>query len=145
MVRNPVHEMLVQPIHDERARQHYTLSLKDYIRDHVRVRNEDIYKHRAKPEFVRRHGDEPKSQQDIGSVMWEDPAYQIFSRMHRDGQEMMWDAAADTISRERHRLSAAFNRLSTSNTRLGSLELNPDLELPRGMREVDIHLQPGGY
>jgi len=145
MVRNPVHEMLVRPIHDERARQHYTLSLKDYIRDHVRSRNEEIYQRRAKPKFVRREGRDPQTQQDIGSVMWEDPAYQMFSRLHRNGQEMMWDAAADTIYRERDRLSGAYDRLAKSNSRLGSLELDPQLEMPRGMRDVDIHLQPGGY
>ena len=77
--------------------------------------------------------------------MWEDPAYQMFSRLHRDGQELMWDAAAESIYRERSRLSDAYNRFSKSDRRLGSLELDPDLKPPRGMAEVDIHLQPGGY
>jgi NCAIR mutase (PurE)-related protein len=145
MARNPAHTMLASPNHDELARQQYTLSLKDYVRDHVRARNEELYERRAKPRFVKAHGRAPESVQEIGTVMWDDPAYQMFSRLHRDGQEMMWDAVADTLYRERERLSADYTRFSQSNQRRGTLELDPGFDVPRGMAEVDIHLQPGGY
>ncbi len=145
MARNPVHTMLASPNHDELARQQYTLSLKDYVRDHVRAHNENLYEHRAKPRFVKQHGREPESPQEIGTVMWDDPAYQMFSRLYRDGQEMMWAAVADTLYREQDRLAADFTKFTTSKSRKGTLELNPDFDVPRAMAEVDIHLQPGGY
>ncbi|MBT5239362.1 MAG: class I SAM-dependent methyltransferase [Rhodospirillaceae bacterium] len=145
MARNPVHTMLASPNHDELARQQYTLSLKDYVRDHVRARNEDLYEYRAKPRFVKEHGREPESVQEIGTVMWDDPAYQMFSRMHRDGQEMMWASVADTLYREQDRLSADYTKFTQSSHCKGTLELDPDFDMPRAMADVDIHLQPGGY
>lgn len=145
MARNPVHPMLATPTHDELARQQYTLSLKDFVRDDVRARNEELYERRAKPRFVKEHGREPESPQEIGTVMWDDPAYQMFSRIHRDGQEMMWDAVADTLYRSRDSLSEKYQGYAQSNTRKGTLELDPNFDVPRGMAKVDIHLQPGGY
>jgi ubiquinone/menaquinone biosynthesis C-methylase UbiE len=145
MARNPIHSMLASPTHDEFAFQQYTLALKDFVRDRVRSRNEDLYEVRAKPRFVKEHGREPQSQQEIGSVMWDDPAYQMFSRLHRDGQEMMWASVSDTLYREQDRLSSDYTRYTQSNQCKGTLELDPEFEVPRGMANVDIHLQPGGY
>ncbi len=145
MTRNPVHTMLAIPNHDEAARQQHALSLKDFIRDEVRSRNKDLYEMRGRPRFLKEHGREPDSPQEIGTVMWDDPAYQMFSGLHRNGQEMMWDAVADTLYREQGDLSAKYKTLSDPSQRKGSLELDPDFEVPLGMAKVDIHLQPGGY
>ena len=145
MPRNPAHAMLASPNHDEAARQQYTLSLKDFVRDQVRSRNEELYHKRGRPRFLKQHGREPDSPQEIGTVMWDDPAYQMFSGLHRNGQEMMWDAVADTLYRERDALRGKYRTLSDPAKRKGSLELDPNFNMPPGMAKVDIHLQPGGY
>ena len=143
MARNPPHSMLPTPTHDEAARQQFVLSLKDHIRDNVRAHMGMVYERRGKPQYVARHGRVPETQQEIGTVMWDEPLFQAFSRFHRTGQEMMWDAVADTLYRTRDDLSGKF-RAFAGGAR-GSLELDPAFEAPRAMREVDIHLQPGGY
>jgi SAM-dependent methyltransferase len=143
MARNPRHDMLPAPTHDEAARQQFTLGLKDHIRDHVRARMGMVYERRGKPRFVATHGRDPQTPQEIGTVMWDDPLFQAFSRMHRDGQEMMWDSVAETLYRSRGDLSARYRRHAAKAR--GSLALDPDLVAPRGMAKVDIHLQPGGY
>ena len=126
MVRNPVHQMLAVPSHDESARQHYVLTLKDYIRDFVRSNNEEIYQKVAKQKFFRKHNRYPETAEEIGEVMWAEPAYQMFSRLHRDGQEMMWDSVADTVYRERNRLTENFRRYSDPKVCKGELKLDPD-------------------
>ena len=130
MTRNPQHAMLARPLHDELALQQFSLSLKDHVRDHVRSNNVVVYERRAKRQFVAEKGREPESAQEIGTVMWQDPAYKMFSRLHRDGQEIMWASVADTLEREQGRLSEAFRSLSDPGKAKGSLELDPEFDMP---------------
>ena len=143
MARNPRHSMLPTPSHDEAARQQFVLGLKDHIRDHVRAHMGTVYEQRGKPRFEKQHGRAPETAQDVGTVMWDDPLFQTFSRLHRSGQEMMWDAVADTLYRTQDDLSDKFRGFAGKAK--GSLTLDPDVTGARPMREVDIHLQPGGY
>ena len=145
MSRNPIHAMLATPSHDEDARQQFTLSLKGFVRDQVRNRNQVLYEKRGLPRFVEHYGYGPQSARDIASVMWKDPAYQMFSGLHRNGQEMMLDAVADTLYRQRGSLSERYKSYSDPTRCKGTIELDPNFDAPRGMSEIDIHLQPGGY
>ncbi len=56
-----------------------------------------------------------------------------------------WDAIADMLYRQKDELSAKYASLTDSAKRKGSLELDPNFKMPKGMVKVDIHLQPGGY
>ena len=145
MARNLTHDMLARPNHDERSLQQFTLSLKDYARDRMRNRNADVYKNSAQPRFISEHGRPPESAREIESVMCQEPLYQMYCRVQRNGQEMMWSSVADTLEREHGRLSRTYKMLTEEGRRSGSLELKHDFEPPRAMAEVDIHLQPGGY
>jgi len=145
MPRNPTHEMLVKPIHDEAARQQYVLSLKDFVRDTMRANNRKIYDVLAKPSFVAEHGREPEDRFEVAEVMWNLPWYCLFSRFYRDAQEMMWDSVADSLYRERNKLSEKFRKYESDPNKKGSLDLNPQFDPPRGMSKMDIHLQPGGF
>ncbi len=145
MVRNPEHEMLSLPTHDERLRQQFVFSLKRHIGSKVRPGNRTIFEKTAKPAFEKKEGRPPETTSEIGATMWQQPGYQLFSALNRSAQEMMWDSVADPIYRNRDRLSETYDKLHNSSDRKGSLELSPGFEIPRGIASVDIHLQPGGY
>ncbi|MDX2224114.1 MAG: class I SAM-dependent methyltransferase [Rhodospirillaceae bacterium] len=145
MVRNPMHELLSQPNHDERARQLYVLTLKHHIGRKVRPGNKAIYERRAKPAYMKAHGRPPQDRYEIGEVMWQDPDYLMFSALNRTAQELMWDAVADPIYRQKDRLEQAYDRLHGSPNRKGSLHLDPAFNPPQGIKSVDIHLQPVNY
>jgi SAM-dependent methyltransferase len=145
MVRNPVHDMMSFPTHDEKARQLFVLSLKHHVGRKIRPGNKAIYENLAKPKFVKAHGREPADRHEIGEVMWREPDYLMFSALNRDAQELMWDAVADSIYRNKDRLEKTYAKLHNANTRKGSLELDPKFDPPRGIKEVNIHLQPVNY
>ena len=143
MARNPTHEMLSPPNHDERARQQYVLGLKTHLGRKVRSANRTIFERKVKPAYAKAHGHAPETVAEIGAAMWQEPAYQMFSALNRNAQEQMWDAVSDPIFRQEPRLAATFERLH--GTAKGSLTLDPQFKVPPGIRDVEIHLQPGGY
>jgi SAM-dependent methyltransferase len=145
MARNPVHEMQSAPDHDERARQLYVLTLKHHIGRKVRPLNRAVYEAKAKPAYVKQHGHPPQDKGEIGEAMWKQPEYLMFSALNRTAQELMWDAVADPIYRQKDRLERAYARLHNASQRKGSLTLDPAFTPPRGLREVNIHLQPVNY
>ena len=65
----------------------------------------------------------------------------MWSAMQRNSQQMMWSSAADTVERS----ISEINRKFEQSPKLGSLRLNPDLEIPRYHTLNDIHQMPGGY
>ena len=145
MTRNPDHEMMAKPNHDETARQMFVGALKLFTGRKLRAGNRVVYEKQAKPAFEAAQGRAPQSPDDIEAAMRANTHYQTWSAIHRYGQEQMWDAVGDTILREEDRLRSAFDRLSTGQTKKGSLDLDPQVDSPPILDDVQIHLQPGGY
>ncbi len=145
MARNPDHEMLAEPTHDERARQAFLGSMKLFFGRQLRPGNRAFFELEAKPAFAREHGHEPESVTEISEAMHDNFHWQLWSTLQRAGQEMMWASVADTLLREEPRLKRVYSRLTKSGHRKGSLELDPEFEIPAVIRETQIHLQPGGY
>jgi len=144
-VRNPKHNMLPDLYHDEMARQQFVLSLKHHIGRNLQPRNKDIYEQLAKPEFINKHGHEPQDRKQVSEVMWQQHPYLMFSCLNRSAQEMMWDTVSEPIFREYNNLKKRSQELRTRAAYKGSIELNPHLDIPRGAKDISIHLQPGTY
>ncbi len=145
MARNPVHEMLSQPNHDEKARQLFVLSLKTHIGRKLRPGNKVIYEKTAKPKFEKAHGRAPEDRHEISTFMYQEPSYLMFSALNRNAQELMWDSIGEPIYRQQDRLEKAYDKFQSSTARKGTLTLNPTFDPPRGLKEVNIHLQPVNY
>lgn len=145
MVRNPNHEMLSPPNHDERALQQYVLSLKHHVGRKIQPHKRDIYECRGKPAFEKAHGRAPETWREIGDVMLDDPDYQMSIALNTMAQDIMWESVADPIYRNMGHLSDTYKRLSESPDKKGSLELDPDFEVPKGISNVAIHRQVGTY
>jgi SAM-dependent methyltransferase len=145
MVRSVRHDMLAQPTHDETSRQEYVVSLKQYLNRNLRSRNREVYEREAAPEFASRAGRAPATRAEIADAMYRNTHYKAWCRLARTAQELMWDSVHAPIRREKPRLTSTFRTLTDPSRRLGSLELDPSCERPRGLQMIDIHLQPGGY
>jgi ubiquinone/menaquinone biosynthesis C-methylase UbiE len=74
--------------------------------------------------------------------MQRDPYYQFWSELLRTSQEMMWESVGSSVERQ---LPELIEHARGNGGALGSLRLDPDLEVPAYHRAVDIHCQPGGY
>lgn len=136
------HDMLPTATHDELARQHFVHSLKVHLATTVSPGNKTVYERNAAPRFEREHQRPPKDRHEVRSVMRYEPYYQMWSTLLRTSQEMMWESVNVSVERQ---LPALCERAATNGNTLGSLTLNPDLEIPAYHTAVDIHCQPGGY
>jgi ubiquinone/menaquinone biosynthesis C-methylase UbiE len=69
----------------------------------------------------------------------------MFCALNRTAQEMLWQAAGETVWRETDRMQDEFDRLAGDDNLGGSIDTDPDFRVPAAIRNVNIHLQPGGY
>ena len=126
---------------DEFARQEFVKSLKFHLASQVSVGNRDAFEGRAAPLFAKAEGRAPETMNDVRKAMQHDPYYKFWSALQRNSQEMMWKSVQLPVERQHDALTAS-GKIAAPR---GSLRLNPDLEIPRYHRAVDIHCMPGGY
>ena len=136
------HGILPETTADEFARQEFVKSLKFHLASKVSLGNQDAFEARAKPAFAKATGAEPQTYSDIRKAMSEDPYFRFWSAMQRNSQEMMWKSVQIPVERQLPDLIAA---AGSAVEAAGTLRLNPDLEIPKYHRGVDIHCMPGGY
>ncbi len=136
------HPMLPKATHDERVRQEFVQSLKVYLAKKVSPGNKVIYEKRAKPRFAAEVGRPPRDRHEVRRVMQREPYYQLWSALQRTSQEMMWEAVSSSVERQ---LADLVEKAKRPGPKLGSLTLDPHLEIPPYHTAVDIHCQPGGY
>lgn len=136
------HGMLPETTSDEFSRQEFVKSLKFHLASKVSLGNQDAYESRAKPAFAKTTSTEPQTYADIRKAMSEDPYFRFWSAMQRNSQEMMWKSVQIPVERQLPDLIAA---ASDAGSAAGTLRLNPELEIPKYHRGVDIHCMPGGY
>jgi SAM-dependent methyltransferase len=146
MVHDLKHGMLPDMTADEMARQGFVLALKQYISATIRPGNDTIYQREIEPAYKRSHGGaSPSDREEIKSLLLSNDKYQTWCSLNRASQEMMWDAVSAPIFRDRAAMERRARDLRMSNTRKGSLTLDPDFEAPFDVTCVDVHCQPGGY
>ena len=136
-----VHDALPATSHDELARQHFVRSFKEHLVTDLHPGLKTAYEKRAKGKFIAEHQREPASLQEVGQVMKQDTHYQAWSSLLRTSQEMMWSSAQIPVQRAIQELATQ----AAQTPAVGSLRLNPDLQIPAYHTAVDIHCQPGGY
>ena len=61
------------------------------------------------------------------------------------GQDMMWNCVDETLTHDLPRIESAAAEVVARDDKVGSLTLNPDLDLPPNVAKVEIHRQPGGF
>lgn len=137
------HAVLVEPDHDEQSRQDYYMDIRRHLASQVAPGNKVVYHAQVKPSFEKENGREPKDRHEVRKVMTKNDYYQMYSAMQRHTQEMTWDSVIDSVERDLPRITE--NAKKVSGKTGGSLELDPDFEVPYYLTYYDIHLQPGAY
>lgn len=139
------HNMLPTTSHDEQARQDFVADLRRHLSSEVMPGNHKIYEQLVEPAFRRQHGHAPQSVKDVRGAMTRNDYYQLWSAMQRRSQELIWEAVIDPIEREHEQLIGRYRDIASAPSSGGTLELDPNLTVPRYHTAVDIHIQPGAY
>ncbi|MFO1454845.1 MAG: class I SAM-dependent methyltransferase [Steroidobacteraceae bacterium] len=134
------HAMLPRPTHDERSRQEFAKGLRGYLQKAVLPGLTPLFAS-MKQSSTQGMAAMP-DRNAIRRRMVHEPYFQSYAAANRTAQELLWLSVVDSLERELPRLEAEARRLEG---KLGSLRLDPAMEVPRYVTALDIHCMPGGY
>ncbi len=140
-MRQGLHAILPEPSHDENARQEFVAAFRGFLTANVQPKLGAVYQQRVLPKLEKNLGRAPENSDEVRNGMTSEPLYQMWSAMQRRSQELVWNSSIDTIERTLPELTERVEAHATK----GSLQLDPELEVPAYHTAYDIHLQPGGY
>lgn len=138
------HAILPDVRHDEEARMEFVTSFKVHVLTGLQPGNKKVYEAKVKPALAKKSGG-PKTPQEVAAGMKPEPFWQMFSSLNRTGQEMMWDTLGLRVHRQLDDLVEKVDEATQKKRKLGSVRVNPKLDVPRYNSEIHIHCQPGGY
>ncbi|MEO9599467.1 class I SAM-dependent methyltransferase [Parasphingorhabdus sp.] len=141
---NAVAQHGVSPVasHDEIARFDFLANFNKFLSGALGPGNKLAYDNRVLPKFEKTHGREPKDRFEIRHAMNEDPFHQFWSALKRNSMEMRQQNGRALVLRQIDELNAKARQFNEGRD---SLELNPEVEIPRYQNAVDIHCMPGSY
>jgi SAM-dependent methyltransferase len=137
------HAALPRATHDQRSRQEFTKSLKQFVQQGLLPGLGPVYQNRAAKAFERETGRPPADRWDIRKAMVPDIYFQHYAATNRIAQELIWDSVIDSIDAQLESLTEASKSLSAAAP--ASVETSPDFAVPRYVSAIDIHCMPGGY
>lgn len=135
------HAQLPPATADDLARQAFVQSFKLHLAHKVVPGVQTIYEQRIEPAFVKAQGRAPATAQEVGAVMGGEYYYRMWGSLYRTAQELLWRSVLEPISKD----AEAMAERAKVAAPVGSLTLDPALEIPRYVSAVDIHCMPGGY
>ena len=137
-----LHEMKPDMRADEAARQRFVSGLRSFVLNDLAADMRLAYDRRIAPAFEREMGRLPADGAEVHKAIRSDPAFKAYSALRVTAQNMVWSSVGPVARRERDKRREAAEAFAD---RPGSLSLNPDLQVPRNVSAVDVHLMPGSY
>ncbi len=132
------HDMMMDVNHDELA---YQLFVQSYIQD-INFRLQGGLKPLCDTEGT------PASLKQVVEQrrrILKHPYGQMWSSLRRIAREFTCEAVGPAVERQLPDLIEKARKYRSSNRKIGSLQLAPDVKAPRYNTEIEIHCKPGGY
>lgn len=136
------HAMLPDEGHDDLAREGFVQAFKAHIAERITPGVRELHDHRAAPRWAQRHGRPPSDRHEVREALSDEPYYRLWSSFRRASQDLLWNTVNNVIERQVDELAQRARKVDRG---LGSLELDPALQVPWYQWGVDIHAMPGGY
>ncbi|MEP2734848.1 MAG: class I SAM-dependent methyltransferase [Erythrobacter sp.] len=136
------HPMKADATPQETARGRFVSGMRSLILNDLAGDMGAAYEKRAAPKFRKANGRDPESSREAHEALRGDPAFNIYSAMRVQAQKMVWASVADSVERESDRLASEAAKVADA---AGGAELNPDLDVPKNVHAIDVHLMPGSY
>lgn len=136
------HSLLPDYTHDDAARMNFLANMNTQVGAVLFPGVAAAYEARAKDAFEKTKGHAPQSSVEVRQAMKRDPAYQIWSALRRNTQEARQQVGRSMVFKQ---LDKLVERAKAMNAGSNRLRLDPSVEIPRYLSEVDNHLMPGSY
>ena len=146
------HDLRLPLRRDEKARADFVSGLRRHVFETVAGEMRRVYREAVAPRLA-----PDAAPEDIHAAMRGREAFQFYSALRVGSQEMVYQAIRPAIERAGAALQRKADELARGGAGgdaggdapkaapLGSLTLDPDLEVPRSVSAIDIHLSPGSY
>lgn len=128
--------------HDDAARMNFYANMNTHVGAVLFPGVAKAYDVRAKDAFAKEKGREPKSSVEAREALKKDSAFQIWSALRRNTQEARQQVGRSMVFKQLDELVARARDLNAGSNRL---RLDPNVQIPRYLSEVDNHLMPGSY
>ncbi|MEM1261265.1 MAG: class I SAM-dependent methyltransferase [Pseudomonadota bacterium] len=136
------HAMIPDTSHDERSRQEFAKSFKQFIQADLLPGLYPSYA-AGSAQFAEQNGRPPADRREVRRFMIEKPGFQTYASANRVAQELLWESVVTSIERQHSMLNSKAAELSANAN--GNLHIDADFETPRYVTALDIHCMPGGY
>ena len=136
------HAVLPEANADERARQEFSKSLKQYVQEQILPGVKQVYDQRCAPRFEAKNGHAPRDRHEARTAVRHDAYFQSYVSIQRLSQELMWRSVSDSVERQ---LDDLIETAKSVDGPGGTLSLDPNFVPPRYATAIDIHCMPGGY
>jgi len=136
------HAILPEANHDEFAREEFCSSIRKMFTTEMFPGTFDVYYKHMLPAFEAKHGRKPDSPQEVKRLMEDNFYFRGMNVIGRAAQELVWDTVGESIERQ---LDDLTERARPKPGALGTLRLDPNMEMPKYIEAVDIHVMPGNF
>lgn len=137
-------DTLYSPNFTENSRQSFVSALKGYVNGPMEQQLASIYSQNILPEFENKQGRVPNDYHEATDLFEKTQLYQLWGSMVYSSQDLLWETVGHSVDRQRTEFETLAQGLN-SGSKLGSLALNSDLDIPSPIATTEIHRQPGGY
>ena len=136
------HGMMTNRSHDEAERQNNVRTLRQSLLRKFAAGSRQQFYREIKPAYEKKTGAPLNEYRQIREEMLKGTYMKFQMGFHRVVQELMFESLVTPVEEQ---LPDLIERSKNMEQNLGTLELDPDLELPSYITAVDIHCQPGGF
>jgi ubiquinone/menaquinone biosynthesis C-methylase UbiE len=138
------HELRLRKTRTEKARMNFVSGLRSYVLNDMANGMRAVYDADVEPRFRREHQRMPKNGPEVHRTIKSNEYFKFYSSLRVTAQDMVWQSVMSPLDRQRDELKDKARALD-ERTHLGSVELEPDFEVPRSVSALDVHLMPGNY
>lgn len=131
------HDVLIKGGLDDRARQDFAFSLRNFVTQALMPANRVVFDRRVAPAAERATGRPPVEPGEIRDAMSRDSWYLFYLSARRTSQELIWRSVIPAV--------ASATPAPATVSAGGTLTLDPDAPSAPYATAIDIHCMPGGY
>jgi SAM-dependent methyltransferase len=136
------HAMLPRTTHDEFAREEFIATLRKRFTTDIWPGTRRLYEEQVRPAFEAKHGRAPESPREAHDALRETFYFRGGNLVGRAAQELIWDTVGESIERQ---LDDLVEQARPRESDLGTIRTKPEMEIPRYIKQVDIHAMPGNF
>jgi len=140
------HDLALKSGRNTAARQDFVSSLRGFILNDLAGGMKTRYTEEIAPKAKKELGHLPKTGPEVHNAIASDLYFKFYSSMRYNAQEMVWRSVIHPMNEDLESLNIKAEKYGKKANEIGgSLDLDPDLTLPKNATAIDVHLAPGGY